>query len=114
MNAAPVRPNRNRSAFSLRGRMLSRLVHKAERLGRLHAEHDVFRHGVFLKQGKVLVHHAYAAPDRLHRVLKACVLAAQRDRSAVHALDARENLHERGLARAVLPEQPVHRALPDA
>jgi len=77
---------------------------------RLTAEEDVLRDGALGQQVELLEHGGESGPRRLHRVGEVHVLPAERDRAGVAFVDAREDLHERRLAGAVLADQPVHLA----
>ena len=72
------------------------------------AEHQVLRDGQRLDQPKVLVDHADAGCERVPRRVEPHGLAEQLDLSVVRAVEARQHVHQRGLARAVLAEERVH------
>ena len=82
-------------------------------LAGLPAQNDVLRHGEGGHQHEVLMHHAHATGDGLAGV-EACNLLALDDHLAagggVHAV---EDVHQRGLARAVFAHQGEHLALAD-
>jgi hypothetical protein len=87
-------------------------VHIEQRaLARLGGEHDVLRHRHDRDEHEVLVHHADPEPDRLARRADADRLAAEADLALVGLMEPVEDVHERRLARPVLPEQGVHLAL---
>ena len=79
-------------------------------LARLGRQHDVLGHGHDRDQHEVLVHHADPHADRLARRADANRLAAEVDLALVGLEQPVEDVHERGLARPVLPEQGVHLA----
>ena len=74
-------------------------------------EHDVLRHRHDRDEHEVLVHHADPEPDRLARRADPDRLAAEADLALVGLVEPVEDVHERRLARPVLPEQGVHLAL---
>ncbi len=99
-----VEPELVRQLADLRGRRGQ--VEQAA-AARLVAQHHVLHHGERADQHEVLVHHAHAARDRLrHRVL-ADLLALDPDLAAVGLHVAVGDLHQRGLAGAVLADQRV-------
>ena len=57
---------------------------------------------------QLLVDDANAERERIARTLNLDVLAVDDDAALVFAVGAAEDLHQRGLARAVLAEQHVH------
>ena len=61
-------------------------------------------------QPEVLVHHAHAARERIARRAQLHGLAVQLERALVGAVEARDDVGERALARAVLAQQRVHLA----
>ncbi len=76
----------------------------------LGAQHHVLEHGQVVGEHEVLEHHADAQPDRVggraHRGRRPVDL----DRPRVGSLDAVQDLHQGGLAGAVLTDDGVHRA----
>ena len=82
-------------------------VDPAERPGALHAEGDVFRHGEYRHQHEVLVHHADAGLDRAAGRAEVLRLAVQQDLALVRLGQPVQDVHQGGLARAVLAEQRV-------
>ncbi|CAI7638077.1 unnamed protein product, partial [Penicillium discolor] len=78
------------------------------RAPRLPAEIDVLRDRALREQGELLEHRDDAGVHRLPRVHVAHFRAAVRDRPLVGRLHARDDLHEGGLARAVLADEAVH------
>jgi hypothetical protein len=58
----------------------------------------------------VLVHHADPGLDRVARVAEATLATVHPDRALVRSLHAVEDLHQRGLAGAVLTDERVHGA----
>ncbi|GAA3420796.1 hypothetical protein GCM10018952_65220 [Streptosporangium vulgare] len=81
-------------------------------LAGLAAEDHVLQHGEVVGQHEVLVDHADAHGDRLPGGAEAHVLAVDADPPLVRALHAVQDLHEGGLARAVLADDGVHVPLP--
>ena len=79
---------------------------------RLGAEHDVLDHRHHRDQHEVLVHHADAERGSRRRSSSSRSAGRGRRISPSSALvEAVEDVHERGLARAVLTQQRVHLAL---
>ena len=74
------------------------------------AEHDVLRDGERLDEPEVLVHHEDARVERVARRVEMNVAAAKEDLTLVRPVETREDVRERALAGAVLPEQRVHLA----
>ena len=73
-----------------------------------HVFHDVAaKHLV-----QLLMHHRHAVVQRVARAGEIDGLAVHQDFAAVARVDAKQALHQRGLARAVLTHQGVHRARP--
>ena len=70
------------------------------------AEDDVLGHGERPHQHEVLVHHADARRERLVRVAQPDLAAVDKDRAGVGRLQPVHDVHQGGLARAVLAEQP--------
>ena len=83
---------------------------EAAAAGGLGAEDDVLEHGQVVGQHEVLVHHADARRDGVGRAGEAHGRAVDADRPLVGALHPVDDLHERGLAGAVLPDDGVHLA----
>ena len=71
------------------------------------AQDDVLQHAEGRHQHEVLVHHADAPGDGVPRVLDGHRLVAQADGAGVRPVQAVEDLHQGGLARAVLAHQGV-------
>ncbi len=84
-----------------------------DRPGALVAEDDVLRDGERRDEHEVLVDHADPARDRVARRTDARVLALQRDRAGVGAVQAVEDVHERRLSGAVLTEERMDLVLVD-
>ena len=89
---------------------LERLAVEHEAPVALVAERDVLGHGERLHEAEVLVHHAHAARERVPRRAQLDGLAVQLERSLVGPVEARDDVRERALARAVLAQQRVHLA----
>ena len=75
---------------------------------RLDTEDDVLGDGHHRDEHEVLVHHPDTGLDRLASRRERCGLAVDADLSPVRPVKAVEDVHERRLAGAVLPEQCVH------
>ena len=88
--------------------LLGRVAVEQRALARLGGEHDVLGHRHDRDQHEVLVHHADPHADRLARRADVHRLAAEEDLALVGLVEPVEDVHERGLPRAVLPEQGVH------
>lgn len=73
----------------------------------LGAEYDVLQDGEVVGQHEVLVHHADAPVDGVARVGERGLFAVHRDGALVRLLHAVKDLHERGLAGAVLTDEGV-------
>ena len=71
------------------------------------AEHDVLRDGERADEPEVLVHHADTRVERVARRVELHLLAVELDRPLVRAVQARQDVRQRRLARAVLPQQRV-------
>jgi len=84
-------------------------VEPAEAAG-LGAEHDVLQHGEVVGEHEVLVHHADAGGDRVRRRAEGGRPAVDLDGALVRLLHAVEDLHQGGLAGAVLTDDRVHGA----
>ena len=84
-------------------------VDRAE-AARLAAEHDVLGHRQVRQEVDLLVHRRDARCLRLGGAAERHLLAREGDGAGVDAVDARERLDERGLARAVLAHERVHLA----
>ena len=76
------------------------------------SEDDVLGDGERRDEPEVLVHHADARVERVARRVEASLLAVQLDLAVVRTVEAGEDVRERRLPGAVLPEERVH--LPDA
>ena len=79
----------------------------------LGAEDDVLEDGEVVGEHEVLEHHADAGLDRVGRRVQGDLLAVDLDRARVRRLHAVEDLHQRRLAGAVLPDDRVDGAAPD-
>src|SRR5215207_2497040 len=90
--------------------LLGRVAVQQRAAARLGRQHDVLGHGHDRDQHEVLVHHPDAHPDRLARRADVDRLAAEEDLTLVGLVQPVEDVHERGLAGPVLPEQGVHLA----
>jgi len=77
---------------------------------RLHAEQDVLGHGQVGRERELLVHHRHAAAARVHRVAGLIRRALEAHRPGVGHQRARQDLHQRALARAVFADDGVHLA----
>ena len=74
-------------------------------------EHDVLGHRHDRDEHEVLVHHADPQPDRLRAASRSRTGSpSQADLALVGLVEPVEDVHQRRLARAVLPEQGVHLA----
>ena len=82
-------------------------------LGLLVAEDDVLKHRHGLHQHKVLVHHADAKLYRLGRVVNLHLLAVEVDLALGGLVEADEDVHQRGLAGTVFPQEGMYLALQD-
>ena len=74
------------------------------------SEHDVLGDGERLDQPEVLVHHADAGIERVAWRVEADRLAVELDVALVRPVEAGEDVRERRLPGAVLPEERVHLA----
>ena len=88
-------------------------VDPAQRIDGLQAEQQVLRDVEVGDWHELLVDHRDALREGVLRGGEAHGLAAQGDRAAVGRLQAREDLHQRGFARAVLAHERVHLARPE-
>ena len=79
-------------------------------LGMLVAQNDVVKHRHGLHQHEVLVHHADAQLHRLTGRLDTNLLALQKDLTLGGLIQADQNIHQRGLTRAVFAQQRQHLA----
>ena len=79
----------------------------------LAAEHDVLQDGEVVGEHEVLVHHADAAGDGVAGVAEGDLLAVDGDGALVRLLHAVEDLHQGGLAGAVLADEGVDGAAAD-
>lgn len=73
----------------------------------LGAEDDVLQDGQVVGEHEVLVHHADAACDGVAGVVERDLLAVHRDGALVRLLHAVQDLHQSGLAGAVLADKSV-------
>ena len=80
---------------------------------RLDAEHDVLGHRHHRDEHEVLVHHPDAGLDRVTGRAEVDRLPVQQDLAAVAPVEPVQDVHQRGLAGAVLAEQCVHLAAAD-
>ena len=71
----------------------------------LDAEHDVLGDGEHRHEHEVLVDHADAGGDRVARAAERDRLAVDQDLALVGLVEAVQDVHQRGLAGAVLAEQ---------
>ena len=72
------------------------------------AEHQVLGHGEARDEPELLVDHPDPGVDRVARRREVDLLAVERDRALVRAVEAGEDVREGRLPRAVLAEQRVH------
>ncbi len=79
----------------------------------LPAERDVLQDRHVVGQHEVLEHHPDADLDRIGGRGEVHLGAVDGDRALVRLLHAVEDLHQRGLAGAVLTDQRVHGRCPD-
>ena len=82
-------------------------------LSRLHREDDVLGDRHHRNEHEVLVHHPDPAGDRLLRGAHAHGLPVDQDLALVRVVEPVQDVHQRRLAGAVLPEQRVHLAAPE-
>ena len=87
------------------------VVEEDARVGRLRREDDVLRHG-HRDQHEVLVHHPDAVVDRLARRRHLDRPPVDPDLALVRVVEPVDDVHQRRLARPVLPEERVHLAAP--
>ena len=80
---------------------------------RLAAQPDVLRHHHLGDGGQLLVDHRDAVLQAVLGVLEVHLLTGQLHRAGVRLVHADQAFHQRGLARAVLSHQGVHRAAAD-
>ena len=92
--------------------LLDRARPQAERpaLAAVVAEDDVLRHREGLDEPEMLVHHRDPGLERVARRVEVHPAAVDEDLAVVRPVEAREDVRERALARAVLAEQRVHLA----
>ena len=83
------------------------------RSGRLEAQGDRLGDRKDGDEHEVLMHHANTRRDRVARALERHGLAVDEDLPLVRGVHPVQDVHERGLARAVLPEQGVNMPLLD-
>ena len=111
----PRRVERHAEALEDRGRLV---LHRApvdpaapvQTTQRLAADEHVLRDGQVGEQRRLLVDHRDAGRPRGGRAVQRDLLAVDRQRPAVRLVHPGEDLHQGGLARAVLAEQRVHLA----
>ena len=70
------------------------------------ADQQIVEHGKARRQMEMLVHHADAGGERIGGGADAHRLALDRDGAVIGLVDAEQDVHQRGLAGAVLAEQP--------
>ena len=75
------------------------------------AQHDVLGHGEDRDQHEVLVHHADAQADGIVRLCDLDLLAVHENLAAIGMVETVDDVHQRGLARAVFAQQGVNLAL---
>ncbi len=75
---------------------------------RLDTERNVVHHAQVRRERQVLINHGHAGPARFARISRRVRPAVERHRPRVWRDRARENGHQRALARAVLPDQRAH------
>ena len=77
---------------------------------RLPPHHDVLGDGAVRKEAQLLVHRADAAIDRVERSFEARDLAIDQEATAIGLVQTAQNVHQSGLARAVLTHDRVDRS----
>jgi hypothetical protein len=82
-------------------------------LRRLAPNHDVLGDGAVRKEAQLLVHRADAAIDRVERPFEARHLPIDEQSPAIGLVHTAQNVHQRGLARAVLAHDRVDRSWSD-
>ncbi len=82
-------------------------VEEAQAAHGLEAEHDVFGHGEDGHQHEVLVDHADAPPDGVTGIGEMDRVAVDADLARIGVHQAEQDVHQRRLAGAVLPQQAV-------
>ena len=87
------------------------LLLKETELVRLNAHNDVIQNGEALHQLEVLMHHADAERIGVVGVVDLDFFAVLFDDALLRLIEAEQNAHQRGLARAVLPQQRMDLAL---
>ena len=70
------------------------------------ADHQVLEHAVPVDQVEVLMHHADAGCQRIGRAADRDRPTVDPDLTGIRPIDAEQDVHQRGLAGAVLAEQP--------
>ena len=70
------------------------------------ADHQVLEHAVPIHQVEVLMHHADARGERIGRAADRHRPARDPDLAGIRLVHAEQDVHQRGLAGAVLAEQP--------
>ena len=81
------------------------------RLVRLHAEDDVFKHREALHELEVLMHHANAQCIGIVRIIDLDFHAILLDDALFRLIQAEQDAHQRGLARAVFAEERMDLAM---
>src|SRR6267143_4773576 len=84
-----------------------------QRAAALVAEHDVLRDGERWHKHEVLVDHSDAERDSVARTGDSHLAPAEADRSRIGPIEAVQDVHQGGLARAVLADEGVDLALVD-
>jgi len=79
----------------------------------LQSEHEVFRRGEYIHELEVLMDHPDAQVIGVFRRGNGDFLPVDKDLPGIRVIDAREHVHERGLAAAVFPQQGQDFAAPD-
>ncbi len=84
-------------------------VDQAEAAERLASDEDVLGHGQVGEERRLLVDHGHAGGLRVGRRREVDLLAVESEDPAVASVEPGDDLHHRGLACAVLPDQGVDR-----
>ena len=79
----------------------------------LHAEEDVFGHGEIVGEDLLLKDHADAGLAGVVRAADLERVAGEADLARIHGVDAVENFHQRGFARAVFTDKRVDFVRPE-
>ena len=83
---------------------------EAQPVDRLHAEEDIFGDGELRRDRKLLMHHADAGGQRVARGTEMHFAAVDAHLPLIAGVDAGDDLHQRALAGAVLPDETVNLA----